>query len=78
MYFSMHDERQVCSLEDREVDGLGMQIAKQFLKRSHVRQEYCDVIGSRNSEDSREQEMSLTKRRLPVKRPETTPRAHQP
>jgi hypothetical protein len=32
MYFSMQDERQVCSLEEREVDGLGMQVAKQFLE----------------------------------------------
>lgn len=31
MYFSMHDERQVCSLEERDVDGAGIQAAKQFL-----------------------------------------------
>ena len=31
MYFSMQDERQVCSLEDSEVEGLGMHVAKQFL-----------------------------------------------
>ena len=31
MYFSMQDERQVCSLEESEVEGEGMQVAKQFL-----------------------------------------------
>ena len=31
MYFSMQDERQVCSLEESEVEGVGMQVAKQFL-----------------------------------------------
>ena len=31
MYFSMQEERQVCSFEEREVEGLGIQVAKQFL-----------------------------------------------
>jgi hypothetical protein len=31
MYFSMQDERQVCSFAEREVEGLGIQVAKQFL-----------------------------------------------
>ena len=42
MYFSMQDERQVCSLEDSEVEGLGIQVAKQFLesgRQSRVHQE---------------------------------------
>ena len=30
MYFSMQDERHVCSFEDNEVPGVGMQEAKQF------------------------------------------------
>ena len=32
MYFSMQEERQVCSFEEREVEGLGIQVAKQFLR----------------------------------------------
>jgi hypothetical protein len=32
MYFSIQDERQVCSFEESDVDGLGMQVAKQFLE----------------------------------------------
>lgn len=36
MYFSMHEERQVCSLEESEVDGVGMQVAKQFLRCAGV------------------------------------------
>ena len=35
MYFSMQDERQVCSLDESEVEGLGMQVAKQFLKEEN-------------------------------------------
>jgi hypothetical protein len=31
MYFSMQEERQACSFEEREVEGLGIQVAKQFL-----------------------------------------------
>src|SRR5271155_3359002 len=31
MYFSMQEDRQVCSFEEREVEGLGIQVAKQFL-----------------------------------------------
>ena len=31
MYFSMQDERQVCSFDESEVEGLGIQVAKQFL-----------------------------------------------
>jgi len=30
MYFSMHDERHVCSLDDKEEPGVGMQAEKQF------------------------------------------------
>jgi hypothetical protein len=33
MYFSMQDERQVCSFDEREAEGDGMQVAKQFLGR---------------------------------------------
>jgi hypothetical protein len=36
MYFSMQEERQVCSFEEREVEGLGIQVAKQFLGDSGV------------------------------------------
>jgi hypothetical protein len=31
MYFSMQEERHVCSLVERDVEGLGIQVAKQFL-----------------------------------------------
>jgi hypothetical protein len=32
MYFSMQEERQVCSFAEREVEGWGIQVAKQFLR----------------------------------------------
>ena len=36
MYFSIQEERQVCSFDEREVEGEGMQVAKQFLSESVV------------------------------------------
>src|SRR2546423_7050085 len=44
IYFSMQDERQACSLEERDVDGFGMQVAKQFLHRALVA--LCKTKGS--------------------------------
>jgi hypothetical protein len=52
MYFSMHEERQVCSFEERDVEGDGMQAAKQFLDIAiswHVAKGKESLCGERSS-----------------------------